>query len=63
MDPIITYLRDGELSEGKTKDRILKLKAARFVLYNDKLYKRGYSMLLLKCLPPIEAEYINESHP
>ena len=61
MDPIIiylTYLRDGELPEGKTEVRILRLKAARYVLYDDKLYRRGYSMPLLKCVPPSKVEYI-----
>ena len=58
MDPIITYLKNGELPEGKIEAQILRLKIARYVLYDDKLYKRGYSMLLLKCVPPSEAEYI-----
>ena len=34
------------------------MKATRYVLYDDKLYKRGYSIPLLKCVPPFEAEYI-----
>ena len=38
--------------------RILRLKAAHYVLYDDKLYRRGYSMPLLKCVPPSEAKYI-----
>ena len=28
------------------------------MLYNDKLYRRGYSMPLLKCATPLEAKYI-----
>ena len=61
MDPIITYLtylKDGELPEGKTEVRILRLKVARYVLYNDKLYMRGYSMPLLKYIPPSKVEYV-----
>ena len=42
----------------KAKVRILRLKASRYVLYDDKLYRRGYLMLLLKCIPPTVAEYI-----
>ena len=57
MDPIITYLKNGELLEEKTNNRVLRLKAAHYVLYDDKLYRRGYSMPLLKCVPPSEAEY------
>ena len=58
MDPIITYLSNDELPEGRTEARILRLKVARYVLYDDKLYKLGYSMPLLKCIPPTEAEYV-----
>ena len=52
MNPIIAYLKNGMLPEGKTEARILRLKAALYVLYDDKLYRRGYSMPLLKCVPP-----------
>ena len=63
MDPIITYLRNGKLPEGKNEAHILRLKVARYILYDDKLYRRDCSMPLLKCIPPTEAEYvINEIH-
>ena len=52
MDSIIAYLKNGELPEEKTEARILQLKASRYVLYDDKLYRRGYSMPLLKCVLP-----------
>ena len=58
MDPIAAYLKNGEVSKDKTKACILRLKAAHYVLYDEKLYRKGYSMLLLKCVPPSEAEYI-----
>ena len=58
MDSIIAYLKYGELPEEKTEARILRLKAARYVLYNDKLYRRGYSMPLLKCVLPTEVKNI-----
>ena len=58
MDPIIAYLRNGELPKGKTKAHILKLKATCYVLYDYKFYRRGYSMPLLKCIPPSKVEYI-----
>ena len=58
MDPIIAYLKNDELSEKKTKAHILQLKAARYVLYDDKLYRRGYSMPLLKRVLPIEVKNI-----
>ena len=58
MDPIVAYLKTGEQPEDKTEARILRLKAAHYVLYNDKLYMRGYSMPLLKCATPSEMKYI-----
>ena len=63
MDPVISYLKIGELPENKTEARILRLKASRYVIYDDKLYRRGYSMSLLKCVTPFEANYfIREIH-
>ena len=58
MDSIIAYLKNGELPKGKNKARILRLKTALYVLYYDKLYIRGYLMSLLKCILPLEVEYV-----
>ena len=58
MDHIITYLKIGDQPEDKTEAQILRLKVAHYVLYDDKLYKRGYSMPLLKCVTLLEAKYI-----
>ena len=55
MDPIVAYLKTGEQLKGKTEARILRLKATRYVLYDDKLYRRGNSMPLLKYNTPLEA--------
>ena len=58
IDPIIAYLKNGELTKEKIEARILLLKAARYMLYDDKLYKRGYSMPLVKCILPTELKTI-----
>ena len=58
MDPIIAYLKNGELLEEMTEARILQLKAARYMLYDDKLYRKGYSMPLLKWILPTEVKNI-----
>ena len=58
MDPLVAYLKTDELPENKTEARILRLKVARYVVYNNKLYRRGYSMSLLKCMTPFEVDYI-----
>ena len=49
MTPVIEYLKDGVLSKDKKKVRLLRLKATQNTLYDDQLYKRGFSTPLLKC--------------
>ena len=58
MTPIVSYLKDGRLLEGKDKARKLRVKAARYVLMDGVLYKRGFSQLYLRCLAPDEANYV-----
>ena len=58
MDPIVAYLKNGELPENTMKAQVLRLHVARYVIYNDKLYKRGYFMPLSKWVVPSEVEYI-----
>ena len=43
MTPIINYLKDGRLPEGKDEARKLRIKAAKYVLIDEVLYKRGLS--------------------
>ena len=58
MAPIISYLKDGTLSEGKDEARKLRVRSARYVRLNDALYKRGFSQPYLRCLSPNEANYV-----
>ena len=57
MNPIVAYLKIGKQLEDKIEARILRLKEAHYILYNDKLYRRGYSMPFLKCASPLEVKY------
>ncbi|XP_075665867.1 uncharacterized protein LOC142635617 [Castanea sativa] len=41
--PLISYLKDGTLPDGKEATRKLKVQSARFVLIKDILYKRGFT--------------------
>ena len=41
--PIVSYLKDDILPDGKEAARKLKVQAAQFVLIKDILYKRGFS--------------------
>ncbi|XP_060972375.1 uncharacterized protein LOC133038292 [Cannabis sativa] len=58
MKPIMQYLEDGTLPHDKNESRKLRAKAARFTLYNRKLYRRSFSGPLLRCLLPAESNYI-----
>ena len=58
MTPIISYLKEGSLPEGKDKARRLRVRSARYVLLNDVLYKRDFSQPYLRCLSPDEENYV-----
>ena len=58
MTPVISYLKDGNLLEGKDEAGRLRVRSARYVLLNDVLYKRGFSQPYLKCLSLDEANYV-----
>ena len=56
--PLISYLKNGVLPNGKEVARKLKVQAVRFVLIRDVLYKRGFSHPYLRCLGVEEADYV-----
>ena len=56
--PIVSYLKDETLPNGKEAARKLKVQVTRFVLIKDVLYKRGFSRPYLRCLSPEEADYV-----
>jgi len=56
--PLITYLKNGVLPDGREAARKLKVQAARFILMKDVLYKRGFSRPNLSCLGLEEADYV-----
>ena len=43
--PIVSYLKDGTLPDGKGAARKLKVQATWFVMIKDVLYKRGFSTI------------------
>ena len=55
---IASYLKDGILLDKKEAARKLKVRAVRFVLIKDVLYKRSFSCLYLRCLGNEEADYV-----
>ena len=58
MTPIVSFLKDGRLPEGKDEARKLKVKSARYILMDEVLYKRGFSQPFLRCLALDEANYV-----
>ena len=58
MTPIISFLQDGHLPQDVEEAKKVRKRAARFMILNDTLYKRGFSMPYLKCVNEEESEYI-----
>ncbi|GKV49801.1 hypothetical protein SLEP1_g56532 [Rubroshorea leprosula] len=56
-DFIFSFLRDGVIPEDKQEAMKLRKKASRYTLVDGVLYKRSFSLPLLRCLNPYEAEY------
>jgi ribonuclease HI len=55
---IIKYLKNGSLPFEKKSAIQLRMKAGRFTMVNGRLYKRGFTLPLLKCVSPEEGNYI-----
>ena len=58
MTPVVIYLKDGRLPKDKDEARRLRIKAAKYVLINVVLYKRGFSQPYLRCLAPNKSNYV-----
>jgi hypothetical protein len=55
---IIDYLQNEALPSEKRSAVQLKMKTRRFTMVNGTLYKRGFTLPLLKCVSPEEGNYI-----
>ena len=60
MNPILPYLQNRELPEDKLEARLLRARLARYYLYDDKLYKRGFSVPLLRCIDGVDYQVVLE---
>ena len=59
MDPIVTFLKDDILPEGKSEAEKIQRNVTRFWLSEDhKLYKRSYSGPYLLCVHPEASELL-----
>ena len=57
MTPIRAYIQKGTLPDNPLEARKLRMRASKFTILQDILYKKGYSLPLLWCLSPEEANY------
>ena len=57
IDLLVAYLKEEVLPHDPKEARKLRNQAFRYVLYEGKLYKRSYSLPLLRCLRPSETDF------
>jgi hypothetical protein len=55
---VVEYLKNGQLPDDKIEARKIRMQSARYTLIGEILYRRGYTLPLLKCLSTTEAEYV-----
>ena len=61
MVDMVIYLKEDKLLKDREQARRVRYHAEHYLLLNDKLYKRGVSTPLLRCLDAKEAkEVLNE---
>ena len=42
MDPLIRYIKEGEMPEARQERKKLRYRAAKFTVIGDTLYKKGF---------------------
>ncbi|KAG5541445.1 hypothetical protein RHGRI_021313 [Rhododendron griersonianum] len=61
--PIADYIQNGALPDDNVKARQLKIRAAKYLIMGDVLYKRSFSLPYLRCLiPPESTRAMEEVH-
>ena len=58
MDPLVDYLKNRVLLANKNEARSIWFKSARYIIHDDKLYRRGLLAPLLRCMTNGESAYI-----
>ncbi|KAL2244745.1 UNVERIFIED_CONTAM: hypothetical protein Sindi_2742700 [Sesamum indicum] len=57
-EEIVRFLTNGTILEDQKEANAFKRKASRFIMIDGDLYKRGFSLPLLKCLTHEEKNYV-----
>nr|GFC88635.1 reverse transcriptase domain-containing protein [Tanacetum cinerariifolium] len=58
MTELVNYLKEGTLPEDEKEARKIRLKARQYELIEGILYKRSFLTPWLRCVGPLEAEYV-----
>jgi hypothetical protein len=58
VEEVIWYLKEGKLLKDKKKSREMRMHSSRYTLIGSTLYRRGYTLPLLKCIFKAEANYV-----
>nr|GEX29007.1 reverse transcriptase domain-containing protein [Tanacetum cinerariifolium] len=58
MTELVNYLKEGILPEDEKEARKIRLKARQYELMDGILYKRSFLTPWLKCVGPLQAEYV-----
>nr|GFA66126.1 reverse transcriptase domain-containing protein [Tanacetum cinerariifolium] len=58
MTPIMEYLKEGTLPSDRKEARKLRIKARQYELLEGVLYKRSFLTSWLRCVEPLQAEYV-----
>ncbi|XP_024190510.1 uncharacterized protein LOC112194514 [Rosa chinensis] len=58
MDSILKYMVDSLTPDNKVEARRLQLRSARYMIMNEKLYRRGHCFPSLKCVTPEDGHKI-----
>ncbi|KAF7150290.1 hypothetical protein RHSIM_Rhsim02G0101800 [Rhododendron simsii] len=53
--PIVDYKTNGALPDDKVKARQLRIRAAKYLMMGDVLYRRSFSLPYLRCLTTAES--------
>nr|GEX58873.1 reverse transcriptase domain-containing protein [Tanacetum cinerariifolium] len=63
MDPVISYLTNGAFPEYQTEARKIRIKAPQYSVKQNILYRKGYLTPRLRCVGPVQADYVlREAH-
>ncbi|GJS73363.1 reverse transcriptase domain-containing protein [Tanacetum coccineum] len=58
MTPLLEYLTDGTLPAEVKKARSIRIKSRQYVVINGVLYRKSFLKPWLRCVGPLQAEYV-----